>query len=94
MLLTAPLTDDGRPVIGASGGGDDRHPGWFLDLRDEPAVQVSVQGGPRTPMIARIASPEDRARMWPQIAGRCSDYAGHQRRTDREIPLVVLEPAV
>ncbi len=93
VLLTAPLTDDGRLVIVASRGGDDRHPAWFLNLRDEPKVEVSVKGGPRTPMIARIASPADRARMWPQIAGRYSNYAGYQRRTEREIPLVVLDPA-
>lgn len=94
VLLTAPLEDDGRLVIVASRGGDDRHPAWFLNLRDQPRVQVSVKGGPRTPMIARIASPEDRARMWPQIAGKYSNYAGYQKRTDREIPLVVLDPTV
>ncbi len=93
VLLTAPLTDDGRLVIVASRGGDDRHPAWFLNLRDEPHVQVSVRGGPRTPMVARIASAEDRARMWPQIAEKYSNYAGYQKRTDREIPLVVLDPA-
>lgn len=92
VLLTAPLTDDGRLVVVASRGGDDRHPAWFLNLRDEPNVQVSVRGGPRTPMVARIASAEDRARMWPQIAGRYRNYAGYQKRTDREIPLVVLDP--
>lgn len=92
VLLTAPLTDDGRLVVVASRGGDDRHPAWFLNLRDEPHVQVSVRGGPRTPMVARIASAEDRARMWPQIAGRYRNYAGYQKRTDREIPLVVLDP--
>lgn len=43
-------------------------------------------------MTARIAGPEDRARMWPQIAGKHANYAGYQRRTEREIPLVVLEP--
>lgn len=94
VLLTAPLTDDGRLVVVASRGGDDRHPAWFLNLRDEPHVQVSVRGGPRTPMVARIASAEDRARMWPQIAGKYRNYAGYQKRTEREIPLVVLDPAV
>lgn len=94
VLLTAPLEDEGRLVIVASRGGDDRHPAWFLNLRAEPRVQVSVKGGPRTPMTARIASPEDRARLWPQIAGKYSNYAGYQKRTDREIPLVVLDPAV
>lgn len=92
VLLTSPLTDDGRMVLVASRGGDDRHPAWLLNLREEPNVQVSVRGGPRTPMLARIAGPQDRARMWPQIAGRYRNYAGYQERTDREIPLVVLYP--
>ncbi len=92
VMLTAPLHEDGHPVIVASRGGDDTHPAWFLNLRDEPRVEVSVRGGPRTPMTARIVTPQERARMWPQIAEKYSNYAGYQRRTEREIPLVVLEP--
>jgi deazaflavin-dependent oxidoreductase (nitroreductase family) len=92
VMLTAPLTDNGNMVIVASRGGDDRHPAWFLNLRDEPKVEVAVKGGPRTPMTARIVTAEERARMWPQIAGKYKNYAGYQKRTDREIPLVVLEP--
>lgn len=92
VLLTAPLEEHGYPVIVASRGGDDRHPAWFLNLRDEPRVQVSIQGGPRTPMTARIVTAQERARMWPQIAEKYTNYAGYQKRTDREIPLVVLEP--
>lgn len=92
VMLTAPLREDGHLVVVASRGGDDRHPAWFLNLRDEPRVQVAVGGGPRTPMIARIATAQERARMWPQITDRYANYAGYQRRTEREIPLVVLEP--
>lgn len=92
VMLTAPLHENGHPVIVASRGGDDTHPAWFLNLRDEPDVEVSIKGGPRTPMTARIVTPQERARMWPQIAERFTNYAGYQRRTDREIPLVVLEP--
>lgn len=92
VMLTAPLHEGGHPVIVASRGGDDTHPAWFLNLRDESKVEVSVKGGPRTPMTARIVTPEERARMWPQIAERYPNYAGYQRRTEREIPLVVLEP--
>jgi hypothetical protein len=44
-------------------------------------------------MTARIATAEERARMWPQIAGKYSNYAGYQKKTEREIPLVVLDPA-
>lgn len=92
VMLTAPLMEGDNMVIVASRGGDDKHPAWFLNLRDEPKVEVAVKGGPRQPMVARIVTPEERARMWPQIAGKFSNYAGYQKRTDREIPLVVLEP--
>lgn len=93
VMLTAPLHVDGHPVVVASRGGDDRHPAWYLNLRERPDVEVSLKGGPRTPMRARIVEAEERARLWPQIAGTYANYAGYQRRTEREIPLVVLEPA-
>ena len=92
VMLTVPLRHGEAYVVVASRGGDDKHPAWFLNLRDNPAVEVAVQGGPRQPMTARIADPATRAELWPQIAGRFRNYAGYQRRTEREIPLVLLEP--
>ena len=94
VLLTSPLQVDGKMVIVASRGGDDRHPAWFLNLRDQPRVSVARSGGQPAPMNARIATAEERAEMWPQIAGRYRNYAGYQKKTDREIPLVVLEPLI
>jgi deazaflavin-dependent oxidoreductase (nitroreductase family) len=93
VMLTAPLTENGNLVIVASRGGDDVHPAWFLNLRANPKVEVSVKGGPKEPRTARIATAEERARMWPQIAGKYRNYAGYQKKTAREIPLVVLDPA-
>ncbi len=93
VMLTAPLTENGNLVIVASRGGDDVHPAWFLNLQADPRVQVSVKGGPKEPRIARIASAEERARMWPEIAAKYKNYAGYQKKTEREIPLVVLDPA-
>jgi deazaflavin-dependent oxidoreductase (nitroreductase family) len=92
VMLTSPLRDGDAYVVVASRGGDDRHPAWFLNLRDDPHVQVSVQNGPRVPMDASVATPEERARLWPQIAGKYQNYAGYQKRTEREIPLVLLRP--
>lgn len=92
VMLTAPLQMGDRLVVVASRGGDDQHPAWFVNLREHPEVLVSLQGGPSTAMRARIVGAEERAELWPQIAGRYRNYAGYQRRTDREIPLVVLEP--
>jgi deazaflavin-dependent oxidoreductase (nitroreductase family) len=93
VMLTSPLRDGDAYVVVASRGGDDRHPAWFLNLRDEPHVQVAIRGGPRTPMLASVATEQERARLWPQIAEKHANYAGYQRRTKREIPLVLLRPA-
>ncbi len=93
VMLTSPVQEGDAVVIVASRGGDDHHPSWFLNLRDHPEVQVSLAGGPKRPMRARVASPEERARLWPEVTERASNYAGYQRRTSRQIPLVVLEPS-
>ena len=93
VMLTAPLHEGDAYVVVASRGGDDRHPAWFLNLRDDPRVQVAVRGGPRVAMHASVATPDERARMWPQIAARHRNYAGYQKRTEREIPLVLLRPS-
>jgi deazaflavin-dependent oxidoreductase (nitroreductase family) len=91
-MLTAPLVEGDTYVIVASRGGDDTHPAWFLNLRDDPRVGVVIKGGAPETRIARVATPEERARMWPLITRRYRNYAGYQRRTEREIPLVLLEP--
>lgn len=91
VMLTSPLRDGDSIVIVASRGGDDKHPAWFLNLRDHPAVQVSLKGAPARPMTARVATPEERARLWPEIARKYKNYAGYQKRTTREIPLVLLD---
>ena len=93
VMLTSPLQDGGAFVVVGSKGGDDDHPAWFLNLRANPAVEVSVGGAPRRPMHARIATAEERARLWPKVTADHQNYAGYQTKTAREIPLVLLEPA-
>lgn len=92
VMLTSPLVEGDDIVIIASRGGDDRHPAWFLNLRENPDVKVSLQGGPQRPMRARVAEGEERRDLWERVTAKHSNYAGYQRRTDREIPVVVLEP--
>jgi deazaflavin-dependent oxidoreductase (nitroreductase family) len=92
VMLTSPLQEGTAIVVVASRGGDDHHPAWFLNLRDNPDVQVAMKGQPKQPRRARVATPEERARMWPKIAAEYKNYAGYQTKTDREIPLVLLEP--
>ena len=93
VMLTSPLQEGDTYVVVASRGGDDTHPAWFLNLRDDPEVEVAVQGGPLRPMRARVANAEERAELWPRVTADHKNYAGYQTKTDREIPLVLLEPA-
>ena len=91
-MLTSPYQEDSTIIVVASRGGDDSNPAWFLNLRDDP--KVMVKRGPELPvsMIAEIADADERARIWPIVVGRHSGYAGYQRKTEREIPLVLLRP--
>jgi len=91
-MLTAPIVEGDKVVLVASYGGDSRHPAWFLNLRDNPEVEV-VMSGRKGPMKARVATPEEKEEMWPRITSTYKGYAGYQERTDRDIPLVILEPA-
>ena len=92
VLLTAPVTEGSTYVVVASRGGDDRHPAWYLNLCADPDVEVRVVGHEVQPMRARVADPAERARLWPEIAARYPNYRQYQERTEREIPLVFLEP--
>ena len=92
VMLTSPLQEGDTWVIVASRGGDDDHPAWFLNLRDHPSVTIETGPGIRSQAKARIADADERARMWPKITAVYENYAAYQRRTQREIPLVVIEP--
>lgn len=92
VLLCVPVCEGSTLVLVASRGGDDRHPSWFLNLRDDPDVEVSVEGKTPRSMRARVATAEERNRLWPKVTAAYDGYAGYQRRTTREIPLVLLEP--
>lgn len=85
------LADTNSYIVTASSGGSPRHPDWFLNLEAEPAVEVQVRREVKR-MRARVASPEERARLWPRLVALYPAYAKYQARTRREIPVVVLEP--
>ena len=93
VLLTSPLQLAGTYVVVASRGGDDQPPAWLGNLVARPEVQVAVGGRPRQPMCARVATAAERAELWPKVIAEHTMYGGYQRRTAREIPLVMLEPA-
>ncbi len=91
---TTPLVyvEDGDDlVLVASKGGHPRNPAWFHNLLAHPETTVQV-GSARRRVRARVATPGERERLWPKAVSAYSGYAGYQRRTDREIPLVILEP--
>jgi deazaflavin-dependent oxidoreductase (nitroreductase family) len=91
-MLTAPMQVGDGLVVVASRGGDDHHPAWFLNLEADPQVQVAISGRPPVPMRARVMTDAERAELWPTLISRHPNYAGYQRKTDRVIPLVLLEP--
>jgi deazaflavin-dependent oxidoreductase (nitroreductase family) len=78
-------------LVVASNGGSAGHPAWYLNLSADPAVTVQVKDEVFQAR-ARTADPQERARLWPQLAKTWPAYDDYQRHTDREIPVVVLEP--
>lgn len=90
-MLTSPVQEGDSVILVASYGGDDRHPSWFLNLREDPDVDVVMQGRHRK-MRARVATVEERSRLWLEVTQVYKGYAGYQEKTDRDIPLVILDP--
>jgi len=93
VMLTSPIQEGDAIVVVASRGGDDVHPAWFLNLQADPDVDVSFKGAPAEPMTAHVATAEERDRLWPQVTADYKNYAAYQKKTQREIPLVVLTPS-
>jgi F420H(2)-dependent quinone reductase len=79
-------------VVIASKGGDPKHPGWYHNLMANPDVDVQV-GRKTIPVRARVAEGEERERLWKRADEiNKGGYSNYQTRTDRKIPVVVLEP--
>ena len=85
------LRDGECLVVIASYGGRDRHPEWYLNLVTEPSVTAQI-GRKRKSFRARTAGDDERERWWPRVVAAYSDYAVYQGRTERQIPLIMLEP--
>lgn len=84
------LRDRDDIVIVASKGGSHRNPAWLHNLRAHPETTVQV-GSERIPVTAREATAEERRRLWPKVVETYGGYESYQRRTERQIPLVILE---
>jgi deazaflavin-dependent oxidoreductase (nitroreductase family) len=85
------LQEGDRYVVIASFGGRPDNPAWYHNLVAEPVVRARVRSRRRT-MMARTATTEEREVWWPRIVAAYDGYAVYQSRTDREIPVVFLEP--
>ncbi|GLY28593.1 nitroreductase/quinone reductase family protein [Kineosporia sp. NBRC 101731] len=82
---------DDAYLIVASNGGTDAPPAWFLNLKAKPDTQIQVENQV-VPVRARVATPDEKPAMWAEMTDAWPDYDDYQARTDREIPIVVLEP--
>lgn len=89
-VLTAPIVEADRIVLVASNGGDDRDPQWYLNLLARPEVRVARQGV-EVDMRGHAAQARQRSDLWDAIRAVTPIYALHQRRTSRELPIVLLE---
>jgi len=77
-------------VVAGSKGGADTQPGWYLNLRANPVVEVQV-GREQFTARARVATGKEREQLWEQMVQLCALYRDYQKKTKREIPVVVLE---
>jgi deazaflavin-dependent oxidoreductase (nitroreductase family) len=78
-----------EPVLVASNGGNPAHPNWYLNLLDDARAWLEI-GSRRTEVVARTADGQERERLWERAVEIYPAYAEYQRRTERELPIVVL----
>lgn len=89
---TTPLLcvrDGDRFLVIASFGGDDRHPQWFKNLQANPEATIELYGE-TIPVRATVATAEEKKALWPKVLAAYKGYDGYQRRTSRDIPVVIL----
>jgi deazaflavin-dependent oxidoreductase (nitroreductase family) len=105
LLLTTTGRRSGQPItlpliygrhgddylLVASRGGSPQHPGWYFNLDANPEVEIQVKGD-KLRARARTATPEEKRELWPIMTKEWPDYDKYQTKTDRDIPLVVIEP--
>jgi deazaflavin-dependent oxidoreductase (nitroreductase family) len=95
QVRTTPLLyvrDGQRWVVVASNAGDERQPAWWLNLQSRPEARIQVRDQHHQ-VRARNATAEEREHLWAKLVAAYKSYDSYQRRTSREIPIVVLEPA-
>jgi len=86
------LRDGADLVIVASQGGLPKNPQWFANLIAQPETRVHLRKERGRPVKARVATSDERAALWPRLVDLYADFAKYARWTEREIPVVILEP--
>jgi deazaflavin-dependent oxidoreductase (nitroreductase family) len=86
------LDDAPDLVVVGSQGGLPTNPQWYANLVAHPDVSVELRGEGLRRVRARTTAPDERAALWPRLVGLYADFDSYQSWTDREIPVVVLEP--
>lgn len=93
VMLAAPIHGEGRYVLVASKGGDDRHPDWYRNLVANPKITLEpIDGAGPITLTARTATGDEEAELWTRITTGAKGYAAYRERTDRNIPIVICEP--
>ena len=85
------IRDGSAYVVTASNGGRQRPPGWLFNVRSNPQVTIQVQGTPVS-AEAEVAASDKRKELWARLLEIAPFYAGYEKRTSREIPMVILRP--
>jgi deazaflavin-dependent oxidoreductase (nitroreductase family) len=85
------INDGDNVIIVASMGGRDENPQWYHNLIADPDVHIEV-GRDRRPVRAVLASPEEKAQLWPKLVDAYADFDAYQSWTEREIPVFILKP--
>jgi deazaflavin-dependent oxidoreductase (nitroreductase family) len=84
-------TDTGGYCVIASKGGAPAHPAWFLNLEADPEVEIQIANEKRR-AVARVAGGAEREQLWQLMVDYYAPYTDYQAATDRQIPVVVLDP--
>ncbi|HLZ56695.1 MAG TPA: nitroreductase/quinone reductase family protein [Ktedonosporobacter sp.] len=85
------IRDGSSYVVAASNAGKDKHPGWFFNLRSNEQVTLRIKNQ-QMKAVAEVASPEQRGWLWKRLVEAAPFFAGYQKSTRREIPMVLLHP--
>ena len=93
VMLAAPIHGEGRYILVASKGGDDRHPDWYRNLVANPQITLEpIDGNGPLTLTARTVTGDVKADLWTAIATGSKGYAAYRERTERDIPIVICEP--